>query len=120
MNQRMLPGIDFNVAVHFNGWQGNKIQKCMVNPGFRGEQQFKLQILGDQVDISGFQCVGDVIQKNGQIAAVDIVQPVYSKGVQGPVVVLLDASAVMSGFDMIEYKIILPEMVLPYLYTAKV
>ena len=78
----MTGWVDFNKTVHLNRWKGYKIQEGVVHPGFRGQQKLKFQVLGDQINESGLQGTGNIVQQNCQITAVNVVQAVDRKGSQ--------------------------------------
>ena len=102
--QRPGPEVQPEVAVHFDGRGTDKVQKGMVHPGIRLQLQLKAQVLGEKVEQSRLQRMGDPVQQHRDAAAVKIIDPIDGEGLDVPVVVLLDAPPVVQRGDGIEHE----------------
>ena len=101
-NCRMFYGIYLDKCVHFDGGQGEKIKEGVVDFGVLRKDQLKFQVLREQVYVLFFQLMANIVQKDGDITAVDIVNAIDAERFQVPIVVFY-ASSVMISPDVIEH-----------------
>lgn len=104
VNGRVFCGIYLDQGVHFDGGQGEEIEEGVVDFGVLCKDQLEFQILGEQIDMLFFQFVANIVQQDGDMTAVNIVNAIDTERFEVPIVIFY-ASSVMISPDVVEHAL---------------